>query len=209
MPLHHCQEADCLVTNQREFQVLTLKGKNRLPMLILSLQMVDLILKTVKLINPPDVNPTGQLLSKKRSRSVRSLDSPKFKPPILNLNDSDEEEEIEQPTKRVALQESNILRYHKEFVELTLIGEGEFGSVFKCLNRLDGCVYAIKKSTKPVAGSSFEKTALNEVYAHAVLGKFCCLNLSNKLRMCVFLTSNFTSVFMKNFIRCILKYLFL
>lgn len=120
-------------------------------------------------VNP--FTPDGQLLSKKRSRSVRSLDSPKFKPPILNLNDSDEEEEIEQPTKRVALQESNILRYHKEFVELDLIGEGEFGSVFKCLNRLDGCVYAIKKSTKPVAGSSFEKTALNEVYAHAVLGK--------------------------------------
>lgn len=132
--------------------------------------------KTVRLVNPPVVIPTGQLLSKKRSRSVRSLDSPKFKPPILNLNDSDEEE-IEQPTKRVALQESNIRRYHKEFVELDLIGEGEFGSVFKCLNRLDGCVYAIKKSTKPVAGSSFEKTALNEVYAHAVLGKFCCLNL--------------------------------
>lgn len=171
------------------------RGKNQQPMLTHLLQMVDFILKQFRFVNPPVVNPTGQLLSKKRSRSVRSLDSPKFKPPILNLNDSDEEEEIEQPTKRVALQESNILRYHKEFVELDLIGEGEFGSVFKCLNRLDGCVYAIKKSTKPVAGSSFEKTALNEVYAHAVLGKFCYLNLRNKLIMCVFLTSKLYSVF--------------
>lgn len=67
--------------------------------------------------------------------------------------------------------ESNIPRYHREFLEIELIGKGQFGSVFKCVNRLDGCVYAIKKSTKPVAGSSFEKTALNEVYAHAVLGK--------------------------------------
>lgn len=74
-------------------------------------------------------------------------------------------------TKRVALQDSNITRYHQEFHELGLIGTGEFGSVYKCINRLDGCTYAIKKSIKPVAGSINEKNALNEVYAHAVLGK--------------------------------------
>lgn len=36
------------------------------------------------------------------------------------------------------------------------LGEGEFGVVYQCLNRLDGCIYAIKKSIKPVAGSVFE-----------------------------------------------------
>lgn len=36
------------------------------------------------------------------------------------------------------------------------LGEGEFGVVYECLNRLDGCIYAIKKSIKPVAGSAFE-----------------------------------------------------
>lgn len=36
------------------------------------------------------------------------------------------------------------------------IGVGEFGFVFHCLNRLDGCEYAIKKSKRPVAGSIFE-----------------------------------------------------
>ncbi|EEC13215.1 conserved hypothetical protein, partial [Ixodes scapularis] len=62
-------------------------------------------------------------------------------------------------------------RYEAEFLELCQVGSGEFGSVYKCINRLDGCVYAIKKSRKPIRGTQDEKTALNEVYAHAVLGQ--------------------------------------
>lgn len=69
---------------------------------------------------------------------------------------SDEDGEIRQAPKRLALQDSNISRYEKEFMELSLIGKGQFGFVTKCLNRLDGCIYAIKKSIKPVAGSAFE-----------------------------------------------------
>uniref|UniRef100_A0A1B0GJ32 non-specific protein-tyrosine kinase n=1 Tax=Lutzomyia longipalpis TaxID=7200 RepID=A0A1B0GJ32_LUTLO len=83
----------------------------------------------------------------------------------------DEGCEVRQAPKRLALQDTNISRYEREFVQLSLIGAGEFGHVFKCLNRLDGCIYAIKKSKKPIAGSACERIALNEVWAHAVLGK--------------------------------------
>ncbi|XP_014210815.1 wee1-like protein kinase 1-A [Copidosoma floridanum] len=124
-------------------------------------------------INP--FTPNGMLITaKKRSRSKLSGigRSPKLCIPKFDLVDSEgSEDEVEQPTKRVALQESNISRYYQEFLELELLGTGEFGSVYKCIHRLDGCNYAVKKSIKPVAGSVSEKNALNEVYAHAVLGK--------------------------------------
>ncbi|XP_019605406.2 wee1-like protein kinase 2 [Rhinolophus sinicus] len=75
------------------------------------------------------------------------------------------------PAKRCVLRESNMTsRYEKEFVEVEKIGVGEFGTVYKCIKRLDGCVYAVKRSMKPFAELSNENSALHEVYAHAVLG---------------------------------------
>ncbi|UJR38276.1 hypothetical protein I4U23_030948 [Adineta vaga] len=38
-----------------------------------------------------------------------------------------------------------VLRYARDFYELSKIGKGAFGSVFRAKNRLDDCTYAIKK----------------------------------------------------------------
>jgi wee1-like protein kinase len=47
-------------------------------------------------------------------------------------------------------------RYEKEFFEIEKIGVGEFGTVYKCIKRLDGCIYAIKRSAKSFSGLSNE-----------------------------------------------------
>lgn len=110
-----------------------------------------------RLRNEMDLNNSAPVYTFGASKSfLRETVSPYRPAETLEVTLMEEIFEVKQAAKRIALQETNISRYEKEFLELELIGSGEFGNVFRCLNRLDGCIYAVKKSIKPVAGSAYE-----------------------------------------------------
>ena len=58
--------------------------------------------------------------------------------------------------------EESIGRYDQDFIQLDTLGSGEFGTVFKCLNKIDGFYYAVKQIKITVKSTRNE--ALQEAY---------------------------------------------
>merc|ERR1712141_681048 len=96
---------------------------------------------------------------------------------MLSGTEDCEEEEYEIPSsplssKRLKVSDINITRYEEEFVEIDKIASGEFGVVKRARHRLDGMVYAIKMTKKPLKDNSrSEQTAMREVFAGAAMIK--------------------------------------
>lgn len=56
-------------------------------------------------------------------------------------------------------------RYVDDFEQLAQIGEGSFGTVFKCRKRVDGCLYAVKVTRKQMRSEAQRQGMLREVFA--------------------------------------------
>lgn len=61
-------------------------------------------------------------------------------------------------------------RYRTDFQEIEQIGNGNFSRVYKVLKRIDGCMYAVKHSTRQLCQDTERRKALMEVQALAALG---------------------------------------
>lgn len=104
--------------------------------------------------NEEDVSLASSPLSSKRLK-VSDINITRYKSQHLQL-----------------LFELILFRYEEEFVEIDKIASGEFGVVKKARHRLDGMVYAIKMTKKPLkANSRSEQTAMREVFAGAAMMK--------------------------------------
>lgn len=53
--------------------------------------------------------------------------------------------------------------YEQCFEQIEKVGEGSFGEVFKVKSRLDGCLYAVKKSKEFFRGEHYRQERLEEV----------------------------------------------
>eukprot|EP00048_Salpingoeca_helianthica_P023644 m.25953 g.25953 ORF g.25953 m.25953 type:complete len:526 (+) comp8891_c0_seq1:292-1869(+) len=60
-------------------------------------------------------------------------------------------------------------RLDADFELVRALGDGAFGTVSLYRHRLDGILYAIKRTKEPIHGLQHEQRLLREVYAHAVL----------------------------------------
>ncbi|XP_062218138.1 wee1-like protein kinase isoform X2 [Phragmites australis] len=65
---------------------------------------------------------------------------------------------------------NGLSRYRTDFHEIEKIGHGNFSVVFKVLNRIDGCLYAVKRSIKQLHNDRERRQAVKEVQALAALG---------------------------------------
>ncbi|KAF2308031.1 hypothetical protein GH714_034603 [Hevea brasiliensis] len=65
---------------------------------------------------------------------------------------------------------AGLSRYHTDFHEIQQIGSGSFSRAFKVLKRIDGCMYAVKCSTRQLHQDSERRKALMEVQALAAIG---------------------------------------
>ncbi|KAK7333932.1 hypothetical protein VNO80_30713 [Phaseolus coccineus] len=65
---------------------------------------------------------------------------------------------------------NGLSRYHSDFHEFERIGTGNFSNVYKVLKRLDGCLYAVKRTIKKLGRERERMRAYTEVQAMAAIG---------------------------------------
>lgn len=94
--------------------------------------------------------------------------------------------------QRLAICESYESRYKQDFKELCLIGSGSFGSVYKCTNRMEGCIYALKRSHHPVSGATESVLTTNAVSWYFYFGLDIELLPSEKCVLMQFLALTLT-----------------
>eukprot|EP00898_Chlorokybus_atmophyticus_P008408 jgi/Chlat1/8569/Chrsp82S07955 len=113
----------------------------------------------------------GKLATTHTQRGPRRPRSPPYYPnPYLSSEDA--HANVPTPTKpavpvRMSPWLAGTSRYRDEFIELKELGRGSFGKVMLVRKKIDGCLYAVKRSAKQLLEDSERKLARREVQALA------------------------------------------
>lgn len=59
-------------------------------------------------------------------------------------------------------------RFNQDFDVIGQLGNGSFGTVYKCLSRLDGCMYAVKAAKRKAKGNADRDRMLKEVRVYSM-----------------------------------------
>ena len=118
--------------------------------------------------NNANINPYDSPVLKQRTKRHFSSSSASSLSSDYDSDDSGRCSPL--PEKKLRVSDLSISRYEREFVQMSELASGQFGSVKLARHRLDGTDYAIKVNKTPLRPGSYdEKKAMNEVFAHASL----------------------------------------
>jgi hypothetical protein len=70
-------------------------------------------------------------------------------------------------------------RFNQDFDIIGTLGNGSFGTVYKCLSRIDGCLYAVKAAKRQAKGNADRDRMLKEASATRHLHFTSCLTQSD------------------------------
>jgi len=118
---------------------------------------------------PPPPAAAGQYQPPGMKSRVRASRFAKSPPCHANKFLSGADDEMDRPKLPAKVPRPSD-RYKADFKELAVIGHGSYGKVYKVLGRLDGCEYAIKRSSKSLLEEKDERLFINEVAAMAAAG---------------------------------------
>ncbi|KAK9071782.1 hypothetical protein SSX86_008211 [Deinandra increscens subsp. villosa] len=125
----------------------------------------------------PHINKQGYVSQSAVALRCRVMPPPCMKNPYIK--DASENNDVDPFGDRrskcavffpAALGGDGLSRYRTDFHEIEQIGIGNFSRVFKVLKRIDGCMYAVKCSTRKLYQDTERQKALMEVQALAALG---------------------------------------
>lgn len=117
---------------------------------------------------PTPMSPATPAMSflQKSFLDVRDFTTP-YMPRIRKYTSKDLDSPCYNTYSQSKIVESPKSRYDNDFIQLEVLGAGEFGRVYKCVHRIDGLQYAVKKiNTQPSKKSSIA-SALQEAYVLA------------------------------------------